>query len=166
MSSKREVTTTRRPRRTLAKKKTPKKATFKLKAKPQKPKRQKLKGSIGLYEGQGFDEVAEILRSYGVDPAEATFDRELGGYDDLDQFEVVYSYPEPEKDFQRRLARYEKRKAEWEKWFEENREQIEAELTRKRDEAEAKAKAKIERQRKILEKELRKLEKEEKRLRK
>lgn len=143
---------------------------IRLRSKPKKPKRQRLSNRITIDDGDTIARIEDQIREvYKIDvPAdELVFRVERGYYpDDPDHFYAEWSFMEPEEDYQRRLKKYHERLRDWEKWFQENREAIEATLQARREEAKRRARERIEAERRRLEKHLASLEKKEKRLKK
>jgi len=103
-----------------------KERAFRLRPKPIKPKREK-----GLqYKRNAVDSsIADILGTldhYGVDPENATIEKDYDGDVDL-----VFLYTEAEDSFQKRSGFYERRLAVWEAWYNENEAAILAEIARR-----------------------------------
>lgn len=142
---------------------------FRLKSKPKKPVRRKFDNRISVDDGISLQGILrEIQNVYDItlNPEDVVIEKDYDGYDDYHYVYATWKLEEPEEDFQRRLENYKRRLAEWEKWYEENREQIEAVLEARRVAAEERARKRIADEQKRLRKELAKLEKDEKRLRK
>lgn len=136
------------------------KVKFKLRQKPSKPKIKMLKKYLSIYDGSNLLNLADALREEGVPLAEAVFNC-CTDYHGGEYYEVSFEHPEPFERFQIRLDTYKKKKSEWDKWYEENREQVEEILAQKKEKSRKQKSAGIRKNCEDLRKQLLKLEKEE-----
>ena len=115
---------------------------FRLKKKPgKKPVRKYIKTCETLsysITGEQLLEIISKLEKQGVSPSEMSLGIEYGYYDEQNLV-LIYMRPEDEKNYQKRVESWQKRVDEYEAWYKDNREQIEAELTSKEVAAKAKA---------------------------
>ena len=136
---------------------------FRLREKPEEPKRVLRRANIEIYDGETLAGIAGKVRADNGNPENGFFEKQYGRYDDPDDICFVFEAMESEKDFQTRCARWKERLREWEKWYQENAEQISRFLAEKELKEAKKGALLIEREKEQLEKRLRALEKLQKR---
>ncbi len=147
-----------------------KEALIKLKTKPKRPKRRKVKYRTELTEGMSLGKLLESFRAEdNLDDVYYEEDRYQDYYDR--EYVSTTSYftierEENDEEYQQQLDRYETRLAKYEKWYKENEEVILAEVARRKQKLEEKAKIdtektmkRLQKQQKMVEKDLARLEK-------
>ncbi len=131
-------------------------ALIKLRQKPQKPKRKKIKFTFDMCEGSTFAEAMSALDC--TDPSQITIEKE---YDyDYTEVQAHCSRMPKDKESQKDMDRYQERKKKYDSWYSVNEVLIKKEIQRRKDKAAAHEKVANEKARKRLLKELAKLEKE------
>ena len=101
---------------------------MKLKAKPKLPTRNtyvEIRG-IDRHFGQSLEEIKEYFTGIGVDSRKVRIEMEYGIP------HIEYDTEEDEILFQERMKSYKKQLAEYEKWYEFNKEDIEKELLKRK----------------------------------
>jgi len=133
---------------------------MKLKKKPIEPKRKKdIKDCLGsvYFDGVSVDSLRDhammnvtngyydiMFKACGITVDSYTdfvVKEEYDHYDDCSTFEVYGIRDESDKELDKRMASYKKRKTEYDKWYKENKKEIKAEL-QKREDAKVDKKAK------------------------
>ena len=107
---------------------------IKLRAKPAKPKkRTDIKSSTHLYDGMSLKELLDEIPST-VNLEDVSFNHQ---WDLGDLYSPLFEWTEEESDenFQRRVATYKAKLDKYNKWHEENKEEIEEEIDRRAEAA-------------------------------
>ncbi|MBT8448260.1 MAG: hypothetical protein KJO69_01135 [Gammaproteobacteria bacterium] len=99
---------------------------MRLKKEPIKPKRLMVEKEASLSAFDNVQEVIDYVEGLDVFPAEVSIVRS-GGWD-YDEFDLVWKVPEPENVYQARVVKYEQLKAEYDTWYEKNKEAVEKEI--------------------------------------
>ena len=136
---------------------------FRLREKPEEPKRVLRRANIEIYDGETLAGIAGKVRAENGNPENGFFEKQYGRYDDPDDICFVFEAMESEKDFQTRYTRWEEKMLEWKQWYKENEEQISRFLAEKELKEAKRGALLIERETLQLEKRLRVLEKLKKR---
>ncbi|KKN13921.1 hypothetical protein LCGC14_1001600 [marine sediment metagenome] len=131
-------------------------ALIKLRQKPQKPKRKRIKLTFDMCDGVTFAEAMEALDC--ADPSQITVEKE---YDyDYTDIQAHYSRMQTNEEFREVMDRYQARKKSYDSWYSTNEVLIKKEIKRRKDKATSRERAVNEKARERLLKELAKLEKE------
>lgn len=125
---------------------------IKLKSKPKNPTRGKRKNRYSLYSGQKLKSIIDNV------PDNAEFNTTTSYYDSEEYF-FEWEEEESESDWLKKLNRYNQRLEEYNKWYIQNKENIEYTLGRQKEEDKAKKIREAEMKKEKLEKELEKLNK-------
>lgn len=134
---------------------------MKMKAKPKKPTNPSIRSEHNIDYWQ-LSDVIKIVEGYGVDLSAATIETD-NDYQADDYAIVTFNKPKyTDEEYIEELKKYEKKLIEYNKWCDENREEIEAKLKEK-ELAELKKK---ENEKKRLEKQMAEIEKKIKKLEK
>lgn len=105
------------------------------------PERTKIRRST--YLGCG-DTLASLLAALpaGLDPGAVTFDIEYGYYEEV-SVTAVWEEIEPEESYSRKVQAYSKRLADYQAWYKENEEKINAHIEAEKKQAQERHAAKI-----------------------
>ena len=109
------------------------KVLIELKEKPKKPKPKKL---IRSKSGSGLPleiTLEALMKKFNV-----TDPKDIRITQDGRSWRVVAQVPETDEQFSKRLAKYEKDLASWQKWYDKNRDLIEKEVKRRKEEVKKK----------------------------
>jgi hypothetical protein len=138
------------------------KALIKIRSKPRKPRRRNVSDMVEVYDGQSLQEVINFLKA---DPSQITFDINYGdpydccGYGGGGSVYAKFSRPQTDEEYEEDMKRFRERKRKYDAWYSENKELIEREIQRRKDEAVARKERVMKKERERLEKELAKLQK-------
>lgn len=131
-------------------------ALIKLRQKPQKPKRKRIKFTFDMDDGVSFASVMEALDC--ADPSKITVEK-IYDYDST-EIRATYTREQTKIEVTHDLRDYQERKRKYNSWFLANKVLIRKEIQRRKTEALVRENAANEKARKRLIKELAKLEKE------
>lgn len=131
------------------------KVLIKLRNKPQRPKRQILKLKTELWDGCRLEPALENLGN--PNPADCYI--WVDGYYDYSDTYLCFDREQTDEEYEQDLADYRKCLDKYNQWYKENEETILAEVARRKAESEEKQRKFINREKKRLQKELRTLDK-------
>jgi hypothetical protein len=134
----------------------PGKALIKLRQKPRRPKRKKVKCTHQVDGGETLQQIMEWFEV--TDPSQIRMELE-SGWEYTDVY-AVFERMQTDEEYERDLKKFQERKRKYDAWYSENETTIKMEIQRRRDEAARKEREANEKARKRLKKELAKLEKE------
>lgn len=133
---------------------------IKLKKRPSKPKRGTVTKSTDIYD---TTTLAQIMYELGCDdPAQVKID--IHWHWDSADIEATYVRDETDEEYAAVTAAYMARKNAYDAWYKDNKELVDAEMERRRQELVGRRDRKIAAERARLEKELKELEKQAPRL--
>lgn len=130
---------------------------MRLRSKPRKPKRKTLRDIYSVQDGMN---LAEIINHFDEDPKNIRIDVQYS-YCDHDGVEL-YALREREQtdeEYEEEIKKYKKRLDAYNKWYMDNKAEIEGEIARRKEELESRKAAVLKRETARLEKELAKLKK-------
>lgn len=134
-----------------------KNALIKLRAKPKKPKREKVVAQTALGNGETLQDVINYFGDVPVGEIEIV--EEWEHWDDNSTVYARHSRQQNDEEYDKLLVRYQERKDRYDAWYRENEELIETEVQRRKDLASAKLRKHLKREQDRLNSELAKLNK-------
>lgn len=103
---------------------------IRLKGKPKKPKRKLIRESVIVYGEENLQSILDCLGN--PDPKDAII--KIDCFDYNADLSVIFNRPMTDEEFEREMTKYKKRLDQWESWYEENKELIEKEKARRKQE--------------------------------
>lgn len=130
---------------------------MKIRSKPVKPIRKELMKNIYIDDEMGLLDIINYFEELGINVNDVSIvvDRCW----DNTEVSAAGTYTESDEEYNERLLRYEKKLAEYNKWYDDNKEQIAAEVKKRKEAIIKKKEAILLKAKQVAEKELAKLQK-------
>lgn len=122
---------------------------MKIRRKPSKPKRKTRRQYVDVWN---YETLADLIAKAGVSPETIYLDSNYDGV------ELYWNEPEDAESYAKRLAQYERKLADYQAWYADNRKEIEAELEKRKNAKYAEVQKQVEKLEKQKERLLKQLE--------
>lgn len=133
---------------------------IKIRSAPKRPERKKVKIEYILYDGDTLDSVINYFLTKGCDITNVYVDCYSDEYYNISNLRFISTRDETDEEYNQRINKYQNELEKYNRWYNDNRELIERELTRRREEEQRKLVRKTEREKRKLLKDKKMLEKQ------